>query len=395
MKLLLLFSHYPPDISAGAFRAHALVDALRQLSPPGTTIDIVTTQPNRYSSHSEKAPADECLGNCHIHRVATPLHRGGLLGKLLTYVAYVYGVKRYVTGQHYDVVFASSAKLMTAVLAAHIARRKKARLYLEFRDIFVDILPDVFSARLTKVLLPIFRRLESQSIAQAARVSVVSEGFLEYYQKHFPGHHYRCFTNGIDELFLDLPGHVSASALKAGVPLRVLYAGNVGEGQGLHAIIPGLAKALLGKVRFRIIGDGGYLVTLRTALQEGSIDNVDLLPPVTREALLDEYQQADVLFLHLNDYSALRKVLPSKLFEYAATGKPIWAGVAGYAAEFIRQEVTNSAVFSPCRLEEALLAFESLSLAPCDRREFVAKYSRKQIMEAMAWDVLGLLTPSG
>ena len=46
----------------------------------------------------------------------------------------------------------------------------------------------------------------------------------------------------------------------------------------------------------------------------------------------------DVLFLHLNDYSAFRKVIPSKIFEYAATGKPIVAGVSGYAAEFLRHE---------------------------------------------------------
>jgi len=31
---------------------------------------------------------------------------------------------------------------------------------------------------------------------------------------------------------------------------------------------------------------------------------------------------ADVLFLHLNAYKAFEKVLPSKIFEYAATGRP-------------------------------------------------------------------------
>ena len=72
-----------------------------------------------------------------------------------------------------------------------------------------------------------------------------------------------------------------------------------------------------------------------------------LLQPVKRDELIEIYQSADVLFLHLNDFDAFKKVLPSKIFEYAATGKPIWAGVAGYAAEFITSKIENSAVFFP------------------------------------------------
>ena len=61
---------------------------------------------------------------------------------------------------------------------------------------------------------------------------------------------------------------------------------------------------------------------------------MQIIDPVSRSDLFDEYKNADVLFLHLNDYAAFRKVLPSKIFEYAATGKPILAGVAGYMQNF-------------------------------------------------------------
>ena len=55
-------------------------------------------------------------------------------------------------------------------------------------------------------------------------------------------------------------------------------------------------------------------------------------------------------------------MLPSKLFEYAALGKPIWAGVAGFTASFVTSEITNAAVFHPCNAEDALRAFERLQL---------------------------------
>ncbi len=103
------------------------------------------------------------------------------------------------------------------------------------------------------------------------------------------------------------------------------------------------------------------------------------------------YHQADVLFLHLNDFEAFRRVLPSKVFEYAATGKPIWAGVAGYAADFVSAEIANAAVFAPCDIDGAVAALGRLSLEQMPRPVFVERYARSRIMSAMAKDVLELI----
>jgi len=171
--------------------------------------------------------------------------------------------------------------------------------------------------------------------------------------------------------------------------VTVLYAGNIGEGQGLHTILPALAKRLEGKARFRVIGDGGRKSVLQQHLAD--ISNVDLLPPVSRNELIREYQNADILFLHLNDYPAFRKVLPSKIFEYAALGKPVWAGVEGYAADFLNEEVSNSSVFYPGNDEEAYRSFDTLELGLSPRTEFIAKFSRQQIMAEMANDIVSVV----
>jgi glycosyltransferase involved in cell wall biosynthesis len=108
---------------------------------------------------------------------------------------------------------------------------------------------------------------------------------------------------------------------------------------------------------------------------------------MSRDALIAEYLTADVLFLHLNDFDSFRTVLPSKIFEYAALGKPIWAGVAGHAADFLRQEVPNVAVFDPCATEQALEVFGRLDIRDAPRAEFVRKFSRRTIMRQMASDI--------
>ena len=95
-----------------------------------------------------------------------------------------------------------------------------------------------------------------------------------------------------------------------------------------------------------------------------------------------------VLFLHLNDLPAFLKVLPSKLFEYAATGKPLLAGVKGYCRSFLTEQLEGIGVFDPCDIEGAITAFEGLELDNYPRTAFCEKYARQRIMDEMALDIL-------
>ena len=166
----------------------------------------------------------------------------------------------------------------------------------------------------------------------------------------------------------------------------VLYAGNIGEGQGLHRIIPELARKKP-DVEFLIIGDGGKATELSSA--SAGIINVKILPPVSRDDLLGYYAKATILFIHLNSHAAFEKVLPSKLFEYAALGKPILAGVSGFAAQFLREELDASAIFAPCSVSEGLRALDVLLLETLvDNSTFIAKYDRTEIMKEMAASII-------
>ena len=173
-------------------------------------------------------------------------------------------------------------------------------------------------------------------------------------------------------------------------PFKVLYAGNIGEGQGLHRIIPDLAKNMEEKIIFKIIGDGGKRKLLLEMLIAEDINNVVLSSPVNREQLINEYKSADVLFLHLNKHAAFKKVLPSKIFEYAATGKPIWAGVQGFSSDFLQKNVDNVAIFTPCDAEGASKSFKQLDMQKIIRSDFVKKFSRSSTSQILADELLEL-----
>lgn len=378
--------YYEPDLCAGSFRCTALIEQLKKLKD--VELEVISTLPNRYSSFTAQAPQHEVKDGVEIHRIALPSHKSGMLDQIKAFTAFYRQALKIAKAKDYDLIFATSSRLFTAFLGARIASSKKLPLYLDIRDIFVDTIKDVLSAKITWLAKPVFSLIESYAFGKAKRINLVSKGFENYFTSRYPQAEYRWFANGIDSEFLAVAPLTSEIAT-ASEQITVLYAGNMGEGQGLHTIIPALAKRLEGKAKFRIIGDGGRKAVLQQRLS--GLTNVELLPPVSRNELIREYQNADVLFLHLNDYAAFRKVLPSKIFEYAALGKPVWAGVSGYAAQFLEEEVTNSSVFYPGNDEEAHQSFSNLELGVRPRAEFINKFSREKIMAEMARDIVSVV----
>ena len=386
LKILVLSFYYRPDLSAGSFRTTALVDALKQKMPADGQVDVLTTLPNRYSSFSIEAPTEEKTPGLSIVRIALPPHQSGMFDQARAFISFAREVSRQTRGQEYDLVFATSSRLMTAVLGAWVARKKRIQLYLDIRDIFVDTIKDVLPRHFAILARPVFALLERWAINSASKVNLVSQGFSEYFSTRYPRQQFSYFTNGIDDEFLSVS--IPESVPRRDGVVEVLYAGNLGEGQGLHAIIPDLAKKMQGRVRFKIVGDGGRKDALLAALVSAGVDNVELLQPMKRAQLITAYLAADVLFLHLNDYDAFRKVLPSKLFEYGAMGKPIWAGVSGYAAEFVCTELDNAVIFHPCDAAEAERVFSQLRLQNGPRDRFAAKFARTKIANDLATDVV-------
>ncbi len=391
MKLLILSNYFTPDLSAGSFRMQALVDALEPWSRQGLAVDLMTTRPNRYASLRSEAPAFEDRGWLKVHRIEIPSHKGGMGDQALAYIGYAQGVWKRTRLQKWDAVFATSSRLMTATLGAYVSREMDVPLYLDIRDIFTDNMDELLAGSPIKCLMPFFRIAERNAFRRASHINVVSRGFASHIRSIAPKAHLRILTNGIDDIFLKTDFKKSE---KYEVEPLILYAGNMGEGQGLHKIVPKVAKKLQGKACFRLIGDGGRKAALEAEISAGKMQNVELMAPVPRNSLLKHYREADILFLHLNDLKAFRKVLPSKIFEYAATGRPILAGVTGYAAEFLGEHLPDAAVFDPLDVDAMVEAIDRLIVGPSDfdRSRFCDLFARDRIMQDLAYDIINVLS---
>ncbi|MEA2018168.1 MAG: glycosyltransferase family 4 protein [Campylobacterota bacterium] len=384
MKILILSFYYEPDLSAGSFRTTALVNSLKKVIKEVDCIDIITTKPNRYGSFTQVAKSIEQLEkNININRIELGTHKSGFVDQSKLYLKFTFEVIKLLRKKEkYDVVYATSSRLMTAFLGALIANKQKSKLFLDLRDIFTDTLESIFAKSKLRYIIPIFKKIEKYTVNSANHINLVSKGFENYFKNINNDITYSFYTNGIDDVFLNYNFKSSDVNNKK----IITYAGNIGEGQGLEKIIPQIAKSIGNNYEIHIIGDGGRKKALVENIKD--IKNIKLFDPINREELLEIYKNSDILFLHLNDYEAFKKVLPSKLFEYATANKFIIAGVGGYAKEFIEENISDSIVFKPCNIDDFNNKFKEIkNFNNIDRSDFIDKFKRENIMDSLAKEI--------
>ena len=383
MRILVLSYYYPPDIGPGSLRAKSIVDALIKEGPSDLKIDVITTMPNRYHSLNISALKKEFNSKININRINLPKHKNGIIDQSIAFILFSFGVRKIISKKKWDIVIATSSRLLTASLGSWIAKKNDSKLCLDIRDLFTDTIYSIFKKKI-RILMPLLYILEKWTYRSADMITLASPAFTDHIKKVSPKKSTFICTHGIDELFLNTDFKIKKNKTS---PL-VLYSGNIGEGQGLHKILPKMADEFQ-DIQFKIIGDGSARKFLTNDRLLRSQKNIKILNPMSRDKLFNEYRKADILFLHLNDYEAFNKVLPSKIFEYAATGKPILAGVSGYASKFLREQVLGVQVFDPCDNVQMKFALQKLLSGPkfFDRKKFFKIYSRHNIMKKVAKNI--------
>ena len=248
MRRVLLFSfHYPPDQSAGAVRSSALVKALVKQDPLAQ-VTVFCSVPRRYGLKAEKAALKvlEC-DQIRIRRFWIPFFGQGAVASVLSYSFYfVQAVPAAILLRPRTIV-ATSAKLLTSFVAACAARSTGADLYIDFRDTFADNFFYFYRWHKRILLQSFIMAVENLALRCAHSVNIVSIGFRDAYvgwERVLSKYSISLtnFPNGIERDFRRrievAAGHNRSNSLN----YRVVYAGNLGEGQDLLRLLEDLAS---------------------------------------------------------------------------------------------------------------------------------------------------------
>lgn len=412
MRRILFFSfHYPPDQSAGAVRTRALVQELVE-EDPKAQVTVFCSVPRRYGRCAGNT-ADHHSGDprIRIRRFWIPFLGQGPLASVFSYCFYFAQAVPAAIWLRPQIVVGTSAKLLTSLVAACAARCTGARLFIDFRDTFADNFFYFYRWHKRILLQSVIMAIENLVLRCASSINMVSIGFREAFigwERILAKYSISLtnYPNGIERDFRQRIEDVAAHAGPVDGIYRIAYAGNLGEGQDILGLLNDLARRpdlqqvmRLRRLQFDIYGSGAQVKGIQalTAEADGErppgplaslVRYCGLLP---RDEVEQIYAQADCLMLQLGLYNSLSMVIPTKIFEYAATPHPILFGASGFTSSFLDQ-ISGSIRFEQCQAESFLNAIDrarQTAVSQESRRRFLERYDAHTIYSSYAKHILG------
>lgn len=373
MHVLILTQWYPPEPLG------LMEDLAAGLKAIGHEVRVLTGFPNypegRIFPGYSLAPwrREERAGVAVVRVALYPEHSRSGLRRALNYLSFA--ATSTLLGPWLlprpDVIFVYHPPLTAGLPAWALGRIWRVPFVLQIQDMWPETLQATGMVH-SRTVLRGMGRLARWLYDRAGALCVVSPGFREsLISKGVPPQKIHVISNwadgGLCRPMAPDPDETRALGLEGA--FTVMYAGNMGQAQGLESVLG--AAALLGDqipVRFVLVGDGVALPALRETARRRGLSNVQFLGRRPQEKMARLYALADVLLIPLRDEPLFRWTIPHKLFAYMASGKPILAAVAGDAADIVRGE--DAGIVCPPEDPKALAAaVRALYAMPAAQRE--------------------------
>jgi len=364
MRILFLSHYYPPEVNAPANRVGQLA---RAWAADGHDITVLTGFPNHPTGQVPPAyrgrPYIRHEIDHGVHVARTPIYAAPnkhILRRCLNYASYSLSaatVGPFITARP-NVVVATSPQFLTAVAGYALARMKRVPFVLEVRDLWPASIVDVGAMRPGSLVVQTLEAAERFLYRHSDHIVVVTDSFVEAIAAHgISRSKISVVKNGVDlEMFRPGP---TENGVRERLGLRdkfvAAYIGTHGMAHGLGTIVE--AAALLrhdDRYRFLLIGDGAEKSSLQQRAASEGLTNVLFLDQIPHEDIPDHIRAADVTLVLLRDRVLFRSVIPSKIFEFMGTARPIVIGVDGEARRLV--EEAGAGVFVPPEDAKTLLA---------------------------------------
>jgi colanic acid biosynthesis glycosyl transferase WcaI len=241
-----------------------------------------------------------------------------------------------------DVIIVGSPPLFNVIAARALARLKQAPFVFWVADLWPESAIQLGVLR-HRLLIRLSEWLEWSTYQQARLVWAVTEGMREtLVRRRLRPEHVFLLPNGVDtEKFRPLPKATTRSELGWDDRYTVLYAGTHGLSHGLTTVLD--AAAQLQKhnrhdIRFVLVGDGAEKAELIAQAQRRGLKNVLFLDPLPHEHVPQLLAAADICLAHTRKVQLFEGMLPIKMYEAMAAGRPLLLALNGEACRIAVQE---------------------------------------------------------
>ena len=344
LRILYLCQYFPPEVGATQSRAWDMTAFLKE---QGHYVTVITEFPNHPSGivppeYRNKLFQRETMNGLDVIRVwvrASP--KKNFFNRILFYLTY--SMSAVVAGlflrAKYDIIFATSPPLFTALSGLVLHKLKIWRFVLEIRDLWPE--SAISLGELSgKNAIKAAEWIENKCYQYADQIITVTEGVRKkLYQRGIPEAKLSLIENGADtRLFrFDKDARIRIrSELGWENTLGVVYAGTLGIAQGLETILE--AAHLLNDspdFQFLLVGEGPVKEKLVQLAVEWNLHRIAFLPEIPRDLIPGYLSAADLALIPLRNRELFKNVVPSKLFDAWACECPVILGVDGEARHLL------------------------------------------------------------
>jgi glycosyltransferase involved in cell wall biosynthesis len=274
------------------------------------------------------------------------------LHRILSQMSFAYITPRLISARRLDrpdMVIIESPPLFTAVMGLHVARQWKCPVMFTVADLWPDAAVEVGMLR-NPLAIMAARRLERRTYREAAIVRTVTPGFREaLLRRGVAPEKVVMIPNGVDtERFSPMSQAAARAELGWGSEFIVLYSGTMGLLQDLTTIMDAATSLQnVRAIKFVFVGDGVMKRQIASLAQERCLVNVDFLAAQPHERVPLVINAADVCLAAQRDLPAFLGVVPVKLYEAMACGKPVLIVAGDSDARRLVEHVAQAGLYSP------------------------------------------------
>lgn len=346
MKVAFLTQWFPPEKGSAALPG--VITAALQAR--GLAVRVVTAFPNYPEGQLQTGWAQRWRhreDRDGVEVLRTPVfisHNERPLPRMLNYVTYALSATITLLRDSGDVdtVWVHGTPATAALPAMILKKLRGTPFVLHIQDLWPDtvlasgMLPPAVDA-LVRRPLEWFCRL---SYRQASVIGVITPGMRSaLVDRRVPDDKILDIPNWADESIF-VPGADGRSTrAEFGLPssFTVMYAGAVGEVQGLETLVRA-AEVLRDRedIHVAIVGDGVAKAPLRRLVDDLGLRNVTFVPSQPLDRMSAVLAAADAQVISLKDLPLYRITLPSKVQATMAAGRPIIVSAGGDAGKVVR-----------------------------------------------------------
>lgn len=367
MRLLFLTDNFPPEVNAPANRTY---EHCKEWVKSGVDVTVITCAPNFpkgkvYSGYKNRIFQKEVIDGIQVIRVWSYITANeGFFKRIFDYISYAFMAFWVGLFVKTDLIIATSPQFFTAVSGASLAFWKRKKWIMEVRDLWPESIIAV-GAMKRNLFIRFFEWLEKKLYQSADHIVVVTDTFkTKISQRGIDPEKISIFKNGANLEFFKpstKPKYL-IERLELENKFVFAYIGTHGMAHGLHFILNAVSKIKLTHpdYMFLFIGDGAEKKGLKVFADELDISNVLFIDSVPKDLILDYLNLIDVALVNLRKNDTFLTVIPSKLFEAAAMGKPVLLGLEGETKKIV-ENYNAGLCFKPENETSFLTALHQIS----------------------------------